>query len=240
MKPDVTPPPSSFLSVGLPLKLSFQTGKDKIVCGSSLLGWKDHAWLICEWPLHDQRDVVCTVGTPCLVSYLYEGRLIGYRSEVRETQALPAPLLFLAFPATVEELVLRKHVRVPSHEPMLVMQMAGPSARSSRSQFIGGLLHDLSAGGCSVKLAQLPPGVTHGTWLKVEFSLPGIGRIINLSGIVKNLQEEAETYLLGIEFRFNEMEYIEFRGWGGSAQHALEQWTMQKGPDSKSGRSPLG
>ncbi len=34
--------------------------------------------------------------------------------------------------------------------------------------------------------------------------------------------------MVGIEFRFNELEYIEYRGWGGSVRNAIEQWTTQK------------
>ena len=50
---DVTttlPEPSSFLTVGLPLKLSLTLNGQKGMYGSTLLGWKDSAWLVCEWP----------------------------------------------------------------------------------------------------------------------------------------------------------------------------------------------
>ncbi|BCA54781.1 hypothetical protein W02_19210 [Nitrospira sp. KM1] len=225
--------PSSFLSVGLPLKLSFQTHRGKVQVGSTLLGWKDHAWLVCEWPFHDQHEIVCTAGTPCLVSYVYEGKLIGYRTEVRESQVLPAPLLFLSFPSQVEEFHLRKDVRVQSHEPMLLMQVpdSSTSVSSASHGFIGGLLQDFSKSGCSVLIGRLPAGLGQGALVKLEFALPGVGHITNLTGVVKNLQEQEANYLLGIEFRFNEMEYIEFRGWGGSVQNAIQQWTAQKACD---------
>lgn len=229
---------SSFLSVGLPLKLTIHTEKGKIQCGSTLLGWKENAWLICEWPFHDQQDVKCETGMHCVVSYVHSGKWIGYRSEVRETLAHPVPLLFLAFPKTVEEFHLRKHVRVPSNEPMLLMQVSGEAngSRSPKEGFLGGLLQDFSQSGCSVLVAQLTPGIKSGTLVKMEFALPGVGRITNLSGVVKNLQEGASGYLLGIEFRFNEMEFIEFRGWGGSVQQMLERCILQQ---QNVGEAPL-
>ncbi len=52
------PPAVSFLSVGLPLKISLTLDQQKVMYGTTLLGWKDHAWLVCEWPIqlgHDQR-----------------------------------------------------------------------------------------------------------------------------------------------------------------------------------------
>ncbi len=219
----------SFLSVGLPLKLTIHTKKGKIQCGSTLLGWKEGAWLVCEWPYHDQQGVVCQSGAQCVVSYVHSGKWIGYRSEVRETLAQPVPLLFLAFPKTVEEFHLRKHVRVPSNEPMLLLQVpdAANGGLPSKDGFLGGMIQDLSQSGCSVLVAQLPQGIKPGAVVKMEFSLPGIGRITNLSGAVRNLQEQGASYLLGIEFRFNETEFIEFRGWGGSVQQVLERCILQ-------------
>lgn len=34
--------------------------------------------------------------------------------------------------------------------------------------------------------------------------------------------------MIGVEFRFNQMEYIEYRGWGGTVQNAIEQCVQQK------------
>ncbi len=227
-------PPSSssasFLSVGLPLKLTIQTGQGKVQCGSTLLGWKENAWLICEWPSQIRHEIGCTAGTQCLVSYVYAGKLIGYRSEVREVLVTPVPLLFLSFPKTVEEVHLRKHVRVPSNEPMLLLQVnsAAQTDRPSSNDLLGGLLQDLSIGGCSVVLSQLVPGIRPGLEVKMEFELPGLGHVTNLSGVVKNLQEQAPNYLVGVEFRFTGLEYIEYRGWGGTVQKALEYCVLQR------------
>ncbi len=220
----------SFLSVGLPLKLTIHTEQGKIQCASTLLGWKDNAWLVCEWPFHDQQDVKCKAGASCVVSYMHAGKWIGYRSEVRDSVLQPVPLLFLAFPKTVEEFHLRKHVRVPSNEPMLLMEVGGEGTgvKPGKDGLLGGLLQDVSQSGCSVLVAQLPKSLKAGALIKMEFGLPGIGHITNLSGVVKNLQEQGAAFLLGVEFRFNDMEFIEFRGWGGSVQQVLERCILQK------------
>jgi hypothetical protein len=70
----------------------------------------------------------------------------------------------------------------------------------------------------------LRPGVT----VRMEFELPGLGHITNLTGIVKNADGRDGNEIIGIEFRFNKLEYIEYRGWGGSVLKAIEQWTTQK------------
>lgn len=226
------PPPASFLTVGLSLKLSFTLSGEKVLYGSTLLGWKDYAWLICEWPLQVGSGVDIPPGTPCTVSYLHNGKLVGYRTEIRDRLTAPVPLLFIAFPQAVEEMHLRKHTRVLSSEPIILERanraVAGgvPSA-----SIVGGLLQNLSTGGCSVIVPQAPSWLRAGTSLRMEFELAGLGHVTNLTGLVKSVEPTQESWTLGIEFRFHEMEYIEYRGWGGSVRQAIEQWTSQKTAD---------
>ncbi|HBR49341.1 MAG TPA: hypothetical protein DEA71_04575 [Nitrospira sp.] len=228
---EATPSPASFLSVGLAIKLSLTLDGQKVMYGSTLLGWKDHAWLVCEWPLplsHDQR---VESGTPCTVSYLHDGKLVGYRSEFRDLITSPVPLLFVAYPKNVEEMHLRKHLRASANEPILLMQADTTSGSSSvlpGNSYFGGLLKDLSGGGCSVTLVRRPAWLRSGSAVRLEFELPGLGRITNLTGVVKNIDVRDGSEAIGIEFRFNEMEYIEYRGWGGSVRNAIEQCVFQR------------
>lgn len=229
-----TPPPSSFLSVGLALKISLTLDQQKVMYGSTLLGWKDHGWLVCEWPIQLGHDQHIAGGTPCTVSYLHDGKLVGYRSEIRDLIASPVPLLFVAYPKTVEEMHLRKHLRVPANEPILLMQVEQANVSESAlptSHYFGGLLRDLSEGGCSVMLVRRPAWLHPGSTVRLEFELPGLGHITNLTGVVKNADMRDGSEMIGLEFRFNELEYIEYRGWGGSVHNAIEQWTLQKGAD---------
>ncbi|MBL8073593.1 MAG: flagellar brake protein [Nitrospira sp.] len=228
---EASPSPATFLSVGLAIKLSLTLDGQKVMYGSTLLGWKDHAWLVCEWPLplsHDQR---VESGTPCTVSYLHDGKLVGYRSEIRDLITSPVPLLFVAYPKTVEEMHLRKHLRASANEPILLMQADMTSASTSLSPasgYFGGLLKDLSGGGCSVTLVRRPAWLRSGATVRLEFELPGLGHITNLTGVVKNLEVCHGSETIGIEFRFDEMEYIEYRGWGGSVRQAIEQCVFQR------------
>lgn len=225
------PPAASFLSVGLLLKISFTHDQQKVMYGTMLLGWKDHEWLVCEWPLQLGHDQQIAGGTSCTVSYLHDGKLVGYRSEIRDLMAVPVPLLFVAYPKTVEEMHLRKHLRVSANEPTLLMRTTqdNPSGSALRtSDYFGGLLKDLSEGGCSVLLVRTPSWLRPGTTVHMEFELPGLGHITNLTGIVKNSDTRQDGDILGIEFQFNRLEYIEYRGWGGSVRQAIEQCVFQR------------
>lgn len=233
---DVTttqPTPTSFLTVGLSLKLSFTLNGQKGMYGSTLLGWKDYAWLVCEWPLQVGHGAEIPRGTPCTVSYLHDGKLVGYRTEIRDMLSAPVPLLFIAFPQTVEEMHLRKHARVSSCEPIVLERVDGNAVGGAPSAaIVGGLLQNLSIGGCSVIVPHAPAWLRAGTTLRMEFELAGLGHVTNLTGLVKSAEAAEGTWTLGIAFRFQEMEYIEYRGWGGSVHQAIEQWTTQKVTDS--------
>ena len=221
---------SSILAVGLPLQLVIGSDHDKVNCGSTLLGWKAQAWLMCEWPFHFGHAVPCETGTHCLVRSMVAGKLVAYQSEVRMTQMSPLPLLYLAFPMRIEEIHLRKEVRVESHEPLLLVKGQGDVrlAFSNGSAPIGGLLQDISLSGCRIMVQRHRADMTQGATIYLEFELIGIGHVTRLAGSIKNIAERDGTLSLGIEFRFNGKEAIEFRGWGGSVQKAIEYSVMQR------------
>jgi hypothetical protein len=127
-------------------------------------------------------------------------------------------------------------VRVSANEPILLMRAEHDNVPSESalpsSNYFGGLLKDLSDGGCSVMLVRRPSWLHPGTTVRLEFELPGLGHITNLTGLVKNADVRHGSETIGIEFRFDEMEYIEYRGWGGSVRNAIEQCVFQKASTS--------
>lgn len=233
-EPEHAPLHSSILVVGLPLQLVIGSGHDKVNCGSTLLGWKERAWLICEWPFHFGQAVPCETGTHCLVRYLVAGKLVAYQSEVCMTQMSPLPLLYLAFPLRVEEILLRKDARVASNEPLLMIQGTqghATLALPNGSAPIGGLLQDLSLSGCRISIQRSRTDVVLGATVYLEFELIGIGHVAQLAGVIKNIAERDGVLSLGVEFSFTGKETIEYRGWGGNVQKAIEHSVMQRQTD---------
>jgi hypothetical protein len=149
-------------------------------------------------------------------------------------QMSPLPLLYLAFPKRTEEIHLRKDARVSSNEPLLLMQGthgAAMLATSHGSAPIGGLLQDISLSGCRIILQSSRADVVMGATVFIEFELIGIGHVTHLAGAIKNIAECDGALALGVEFRFNGKETIEYRGWGGSVQKAIEYAVMQRQTD---------
>ncbi len=234
MESEYTPAHSSILKVGLSLQLVIGSGQDTVNCGSTLLGWRERAWLICEWPFHFGQAVPCETGTRCLVRSMVGGKLVAYQSEVCMMQTSPLPLLYLVFPRRTEEIHLRKDSRVASIEPLLLRQTAQGGAMvalPNGSAPIGGLLQDLSLSGCRIMLKRAPDELVLGATVYLEFELIGIGHVSHLAGAIKNIAERDGALLLGIEFRYTGKESIEFRGWGGNVQKAIEYSVMQRQTD---------
>ena len=221
--------PASFLEVGLSLQLSLPTEGTGVQYGASVLGWKERSWIVCEWPFHFGQPIPCAAGTACLLRYIYTGKMIGYRTDVLHAQLQPFPFLLLAFPGTLEEVPLRKHGRVMAQEPIVLLHeeqhvRSQPSGNSPR---IGGLLTDLSASGCAVLVQRPMQDFSPGMVMRVEFEMVGTGHVNNLTGVVRNVSMQTDATHLGLEFRFDGKETIEYRGWGGSVKKALESFVLQ-------------
>jgi c-di-GMP-binding flagellar brake protein YcgR len=219
---------SGLLKVGQPLQLTLVHGDGTNQCGSTLLGWKDGAWLICEWPFQLGQAVACENGARCVVKYFAEGKLVGYQTEIRDRQSVPIPLLYLGFPKQIEEIPLRRHIRVPASEPLLLIQADQAQTNGMPQPITGALLTDLSVAGCRIILCAMSGSFVPGAKLRLEFELIGLGHVTNLLGVVKNVAVDGSTTSLGVQFQFDNMEYIEFRGWGGTVQRAIEHCVLQK------------
>jgi len=224
--------PTSLLTVGVLLQFTIPHGRQDAQCCATLLGWKDGSFVISGLPYVDGQPIECEIGQPCVVRYIHEGKVVGYRSEIRGSQVAPEPLLFLSFPEHIEEILLRKHPRIPIHQPISIRRDDGPGQRGSPfpDAPIVGVLRDLSVAGCRASLTGSALPLTAGTVVRLEFDLPGMGHVINLVGCVKNVSSTPRQQLVGFEFQFYRTEFIEFRGWGGTVQKAIEQFVTQRQP----------
>jgi len=222
--------PVEVLMVGLPLQLTLALATEDLCCGVTLLGWKVGAYLLTDLPAQEDFPDDIATGTPCEVRHLFAGRLVGYRSEIRAMQRTPEPLLFLAFPERIDQIVARKYPRVQMRQAVrltLAELSAVRPGHQTRVSF-SGTVEDLSTAGCRIELTQAEPVLVPGAILKLEFDLPGLGRVSNLTGRLKYWRTEPARVLAGIEFKFNQAEIIEFKGWGGTVKRAIEQFVVMR------------
>lgn len=238
--------PTSLLSVGVLLQYTIPTrpcpvGRQDVQCCAMLVGWKDGAFVISGLPFLDGQPVECRSGSPCVVRYIHDGKVVGYRSEIRGAQTAPEPLLFLSFPERIEEILLRQHPRIPLNQAVSLIRDEGqaPTRSPFRPMPLVGVLQDLSVAGCRIALNGPVSSLAPGTIVRLEFELPAVGHVTNLAGTVKNVSGDTRSgmpggpgqMLIGVEFQFYRTEYIEFRGWGGTVQKAIEQFVAQRQPE---------
>lgn len=221
-----------YLRVGTPLQLMFPDGPCEVHGAGALIGWKEGLYVVTELPYSGGRSAVTAVGAPCIVRYTLDGKLVGYRTRVRAWQTEPEALLFLGFPDTVEEILLRKHPRIAMHQPVLIFPVDRWTANTevTRKAPFDGLMTDLSVQGCHAAIADPAPELRPDARVRLEFELPGIGRIANLTGVVKNRDSRSSRTHVGLEFQFQQMEFIELRGWGKTVQQAIEHFVAQRHP----------
>jgi hypothetical protein len=226
----LTESPTSFLTVGLPLQLTFPRESLDLHCQAALYGWKARDLLISELPFPRGKALEPDAEEPCIVRYYYDGRMVGYRSHVQAHLLVPEPLLFLSFPSAIEEILLRKHPRVHLDQPLYIYPVAEISSAVQlvREVPLRGLIKDLSVAGCRVEMPGEVEELVEGLLCRLEFELPGIGRIGNLSGVVKNRVRRPHRVQVGLEFQYHQMEYVEYRGWGGTVRRAIEQFVSQR------------
>lgn len=225
--------PAELFMVGLPLQLTLALAAEDLCCEGTLLGWKVGTYLIIDLPLREALSAELSPGTPCEVRHLFAGRFMGYHSEIRAVQTIPEPLLFLAFPQRIEEVLARKHPRVQMRQTVQMTLSARSVAHPEVLEPVTfcGTIEDLSTAGCRIELTQTGEPPSPGAVVKLEFDLPGLGRVANLTGRLKYWRTEPMRVLAGIEFKFHQAEFIEFKGWGGTVKRAIEQFVvMRHGP----------
>lgn len=221
-----------YLRVGTPLQLMFPDGPREVHGAGALIGWREGLYIVTELPYSGGQPAATAAGEPCIVRYALDGKLVGYRSRIRAWQTQPEALLFLGFPDKIEEILLRKYPRIPMHQPVLIYPVLAKTAvmEVARDTPLDGLMTDLSVQGCRATVPTEAPELQPGAKVRLEFELPGIGRIANLTGIVKNRDAQKSRTHVGFEFQFQQMEFIEFRGWGKTVRHAIEHFVSQRYP----------
>ena len=222
--------PAELFVVGTPVQLTVSLADEDLCCKATLLGWKIGAYVITDLPMRDDIPMEATTGSPCEVRHVFGGRLLGYCTEVRSIQTVPEPLLFLAFPHRIDQILARKSPRVQLRQTVRMTPADPEAVRAAvpARPSLCGTIEDLSTAGCRVELVETETALSPGTLLKLEFDLPGLGRVSSLTGRLKYWRTEPMRILAGIEFQFHQTEIIEFKGWGGTVKRAIEQFVVMR------------
>jgi hypothetical protein len=148
------------------------------------------------------------VSRKLIVRYFYDGDVYCFDSSVIHTSRKPENLLFLSYPASVQKDSRRREERVD----LLVKA----SAEIHESQYAVQIL-DIGFGGC--RFVHFFPAAEDrvqdngkktdredllriglGDDVKLSFQMPGKEKLFTCTGVVKNLFQDSERCIAGIEF----------------------------------------
>ena len=161
---------------------------------SVLRGLKRDQFLLLDLPQQGQTSTLLQAGAQCIVRFIHEGRIIGFRSRVIGMLNEPEGLLFLQFPNHVESSKLRKHDRFP-------VEIDAVCATERLDGLVDAYPRDivlnLSEGGCMVSAFE---SFAKNAIVHITFFLPRQGQVNDVEAEVKRLAPKGEKYLLGLEF----------------------------------------
>lgn len=116
---------------------------DKQKYRSSVIGIEPYKFLIVRMPMVPGIQAKLTLGCGVTLRMEHHGTLWGFTCRALKVLTSPAPMLVLAYPSAAERLQLRLHRRTPCFMPARV---------ANEYLAVGGLVTDISLGGCRMVL----------------------------------------------------------------------------------------
>ncbi|MFH1092479.1 MAG: flagellar brake protein [Pseudomonadota bacterium] len=157
-------------------------------------GYKSKAFVIIDHPVQDGRLIPLTEDEPCVVRFIHQGNIIGFRAQVINFVRRPTALIFLRFPESVESSALRKSQRYPVKLEAVV---AGRRLRGALEGQARIHLLNLSLGGCMVESYE---PYEKGSLVYLTILLPDQGQINDVELEVKRADKKGDKFILGCQF----------------------------------------
>lgn len=184
------------LSIGIGTRMQFQLGmkKEEFKAAGILAGMIPDEFLMVRVPPIPGILSRLEDGSPVVVRYVHAGSVYGFTSTVLTCIQKPALIVFLAYPAAVESMNLRKAKRLECVFPA--------RAKTDDDEFKAVML-DISPEGCRIcrdhaagefSSADVDQTIT------LSFHLPGVSEEQVINGRIRNLKKDGKVSEIGIQF----------------------------------------
>ena len=177
-------------------KMFFQShdGIEKVNVGAVYIGLLRDRFILSEMPICSNGPLFHRPDINCTVRFLASGSVYGFSSRVVHITHNPVPILFIAYPQSVERMNLRKEER---YSVMIPVQLKIAASQTMNEQ--PGTVVDLSTSGCRLIS---PFFCDSGEELLVNFILQEDSHPVRLNGTVRNFKSlNGSGYELGISFQ---------------------------------------
>ncbi len=187
---------SRTLNIGIGTRMQFQLGGkgQELKAAGFLAGMIHDEYLMIRVPAIPGILSRLTEGDLIIVRYVYAGNVYGFNSTISNYIQKPALIVFLAYPAAVEIVNLRKAQRVECLFPATVKTDKGDYKA---------VIVDISQGGCRICLDH---GANHSSSFDVDqtiglsFHLAGVAEEQGIKGTIRVLKKDAQLSEMGIKF----------------------------------------
>ena len=185
----------SHLSIDLGCPLFIQCKGQKERFKSRLVGFEPGAYLIATTPNVPGIRSLLPPHESVLIRYIHQGEVFGFQTGVIGAITSPFQLVFLACPAKVERINLRKASRIDCHIPATL---------TTGGRAVTGMILDISTGGCRFSVRTQSDGEPLQIALEAEVSIsfPLLGQegSATVHGKVKNIHQDGDRMVSGILF----------------------------------------
>ncbi len=182
---------------GVPVFVDLRLEGKRVKTETGFVGCTKKKFIILETPKIDGRPAEVLNNERIVVRYVTEGKILGFHSEVVLNIGPPLNLTFVKFPASFEEVNLRRSPRI---------SLVAPLTRQGNEQANDSLLN-LSGLGAMLKL---DGRISVGQRIEISFSLPNKKEIEDLGCKVLRRRADSETsYAVGVEFEPGQVELTE-------------------------------
>jgi len=185
------------MQIGGTLKIQLEGEKKRLT--SELMGVEEDKYLVIKSPSLQYMSHVSNLlyeGNTVIVRYLYKGTVFGFKSRIKYVITNPIKLLILEYPKKIENQSLREHIRVDCYLPASV---------GITGNTIEGTIIDISREGyqftvekskieSSLKIFQVENETS------VSFKLPGVEKVLTVTGKQKYIIEDSDSVKIGILF----------------------------------------
>lgn len=184
------------LNIGIGTRMQFQLGEkgQEFKAAGFLAGMISDEYLMIRVPAIPGILSRLNEGDPIVVRYVYAGNVYGFNSTILNYVQKPALIVFLAYPAAVETVNLRKAQRVECLFPATVNTDRGDHKA---------IIVDISEGGCRICLdhgASESSSFDIDQTIGLSFHLAGVVEEQVINGKIRVLKKDAQLSEMGIQF----------------------------------------
>lgn len=168
--------------IGTVLNIERELDNQKLHGTCKVIGAHEPRYLITTLPSVNGRPLFTAIGQRCVVYFLHQGVLFGFRAAILRIVFDPFPMMLVEYPQEIEEMMLRKHHRLECNLSCQVLlcprnaakikkkadDEAGESAPPAPSPSVlpqdefgplNASIIDLAEGGCQIVIHRLDPSV---------------------------------------------------------------------------------